>query len=1273
MSFTLLVTATDLQTKAELLGTRAKLPHFIRRLIQRADPTAKGIQFRTAEGTQLEGWDGLVDDATGNDYVPTGCSAWELGVDRAVKKKADEDYKKRTNDPLGLDKLKTTYVFVTPRRWSAKSKWVAEKQGKGDWKEVRAYDADDLITWLETAPGVHIWMSNELGKYPGGVTDLQTWWDDWAALTTPILPLEVLLAGRDETTSQIVKWLSSPEETFSLQAGTRAEAVATLAATVLGLSVAERSRYLDQIVIVQNEASWQELIAREEGLILVPEFESADVLGAATRRRHRVFLPLDAASIPTADVITIVPNQWESMREALEAIGIKQPGADELAYLARRSFSAFRRKWLNNPAANALQWAHPDAGNNLLPALLLGAWEEEHEGDRSIVEQLVGQSYEAYRQQLVSWMHAPDAPVREVAGTWFVIDKADAWEQLSRLLSPDLFNRYESVVLKVLGTPDPRFALPDDEQRWARTRGIARAHSTRLRGGIADTLALIGANGQNTRISARKSANEGVAQILIALFELANTDSLGHVWASFGSDIRALAEADPAIFLQFVLEDLSHKPPVLLTLFQEREGLFYRSSEHTGLLWALEALAWNPDYLFHATLALAKLAEFDPGGQISNRPANSLRQIFLLWLPQTTANLDDRLAVLDKLRHEVPEVAWRLFVRLLPQAHDVGHHSAMPRWRWRNWKVKQPGPISRHEWFRGIASLTKVILEEAALNASRWTFLFPEFSQWLRHVSPENVEAILRQAEQLTHAQLNDSEVALLRDELGKLLSLHRSVVADWVLPTPILDRLAKLHEAFTPADLSLRYGWVFAQWPKLPTGRKKQSHTEGMKETQGAQDRILSEVFEIAGLDGIMQLVPHVPEPFQLGLAFGRSQWSASEQNSLLSRHLASPELAWENFAEGLLASYLIRVRPEEAEVYIRSQAHILKPAQIARFLSRMDNNRHTWELAQQLGSETNDAYWAWVLPYGITEADTEEAVKHYLAHNRFASAVDAIYHLAYKEEIGPPPFPELLVEALENLARSGAENDRIGRVQSYELQQLIDRLNDAQEIERTRLVRLAFNYQPAFGLSSNPKIIEHELVNNPGFFVELLCLVYRNKNQDEKDIEPIEKGSNDFGRWERAWQILREWNTIPGTQANNEIDSSALLSWIETARTLAHDAGRSTSCDAVIGELLSHARTQGEDTPWPPPAIQEIIELVHSEALIDGLRTGRFNIHGRAHAVTGGVREQKIADNYREWASHYRNAPYTAKLLRELSDRFIRMAQEERGEADLREQLER
>lgn len=119
----------------------------------------------------------------GNAFVPDGASRWETSVCRDTRGNADDDYHKQAKDQQGLDREKATLIFVTPRRWPGKRNWMTTQQGKGEWRDVRAHDADDLQTWLELTPTVPVWLSILIGKRPEGVNDLQTFWDNWSMIT----------------------------------------------------------------------------------------------------------------------------------------------------------------------------------------------------------------------------------------------------------------------------------------------------------------------------------------------------------------------------------------------------------------------------------------------------------------------------------------------------------------------------------------------------------------------------------------------------------------------------------------------------------------------------------------------------------------------------------------------------------------------------------------------------------------------------------------------------------------------------------------------------------------------------------------------------------------------------------------------------------------------------------------------------------------------------------------------------------------------------------
>ena len=172
-----LVNATDLDSWAKRRDSQAILPQLVRRLVYGCKGGVRA-RFPSHEGVAIKGWDGIVTSEGAREYIPAGLSGWELSSQRNPLSKANDAYETRKKNPQGLDRRKTTFVFVTPRSWPGKEGWIRQKEAEGKWKEVRAYDAHDLEGWLELTPAVHDWISRLLGKHPEDAISLESFWTD---------------------------------------------------------------------------------------------------------------------------------------------------------------------------------------------------------------------------------------------------------------------------------------------------------------------------------------------------------------------------------------------------------------------------------------------------------------------------------------------------------------------------------------------------------------------------------------------------------------------------------------------------------------------------------------------------------------------------------------------------------------------------------------------------------------------------------------------------------------------------------------------------------------------------------------------------------------------------------------------------------------------------------------------------------------------------------------------------------------------------------------
>ena len=261
-------------------------------------------------------------------------------------------------------------------------------------------------------------------------------------------------------------------------------------------------------------------------------------------------------------------------------------------------------------------------------------------------------------------------------GQWYVKNRKDLWQTLG----PRVFDRHldalKQCAVSVLVERDPQFELTPDDRFAAAIHGKVFKYSHEIRKGLAETLALLGTHPTALRnCSQHKSENTALLTIR-EIFE----DADWVLWASLDVLLPTLAEASPDEFLRAVEQGLQQTPCPFDQLFAQETAGFTGRNHMTGLLWALEALAWDEQFLVRACTALGELAYRDPGGNWGNRPANSLTTILLPWHPQTMAPLEKRKVAVQTIRTQNPTVAWNLLISLLPTQtqHSIG--TQKPTW-----------------------------------------------------------------------------------------------------------------------------------------------------------------------------------------------------------------------------------------------------------------------------------------------------------------------------------------------------------------------------------------------------------------------------------------------------------------------------------------------------------------------------------------------------------------------------------------------------------------
>jgi hypothetical protein len=1248
-----LVDADYLDSWAGSRQAEELLPEVVKRLIEGTKGVV-GVSVRSRDGIRARGWDGLVEESPGNPWVPAGPSAWEIGTGGDPTRKADLEYRSRTANPLEVEPSSTSFVFVTPRRWPRARRWEQERHAEGSWRGVRVLDADDLAGWLRSQPAVHLWLSEAVGLQPLEVRTLSQWWRRFSGQTEPSLPPELLLAGREESARRLRAEVSNEgASALFVRATSREEATAFIAA------VLETGQGTPTTALVAiSPRGWERLSIASEPAVLVPYFDDPHI-AAAVGRGHHVIVPLPAGTGPSRhESIELGPLDRAAAREVFaQKSSFSFEQADRLAGLARRSLaSLLRDPEIAAQPRSGPPWAQGDRARMLACLVLAGAWAQT-DTDQRVVAQIAGATWETVETELATWSTSSDPPFVQSAGGWQVVSPDGTWALLHRSLQTTDVNRFCNAALEVLGETDPTLELTQDERLLAGVRGLRRAFSSTLAEGVAQGLALLGSSDE--ALPNGRALQEYADETVHELLRRANNDASGLRWRSISRQLQLLAEASPDQFLDAVERGLAGEMPVLLGMFTDRDqgsGLS-TSSEHTGLLWALELLCWAPDHLGRAAAALAKLAELDPGGRLANRPAASLRTVFLPWIPQTSASLESRLRVIDRLRRDHPDSAWRLEMAIMPAGHDTS--TPTPRPRFRRWTPSEERtPL--HEWLQAISETLARALTDAGTNPIRWADLVSHIGD----LPTDQRDRLLAGLEDLSSQPTADDARLRLWQTLVKLVGHHRNFpAARWSLDEETLARLEAVASLFEPEDPVDRYGRLFDWRPDLPgiDPHDFERHERALAE---ARSEAIRRVLQSSGMDGIQRLAraSKLPEHvgaqtaavapgehfFEVRTVLGRPDELGRFAHGWVARMAVDPDSSWLDSASAEVPQWPLET-------------------QVAFLVALGTPTDRLLALLSSLDEPVQRRYWQTVQPSAVDDGVLPAVVQCLLTHNRPWAAIDvlSLARHRHRAEESPPIPVELVTEALDRALASDSIDRGVAVSADYEVAQLLDYL-EARTFDADTLARFEWGYFRLLEHTRQPQALYAALARDPDLFVELVCRVYRPKNaptSTESDEQSVAIAQN-------AWSVLNDWRRPPGLNDDGTVDSQHLRAWTRRARLLLADRDRGDIGDQQIGQVLSGS-PPGSDGIWPTEEIRELIEDLASKNLETGLVVGVQNSRGvtTRGMFDGGAQEWALAEKYRTSSEAAIDQwPRTGRLLRQLAADYEREARREDAEAHAR-----
>ena len=949
--------------------------------------------------------------------------------------------------------------------------------------------------------------------------------------------------------------------------------------------------------------------------------------------------------------ITLEPLSDRAFTEGLEKMGLDRERIQRLERASGRSLTVLRRQLAQSEAIRSPEWSSDqNLASSLVPLMLAGAWVANKDADQYLMTELAGvNDYDQLEKNFNRLLDLEDSPVWSVGGFRGVVSKSDALFGIHQWMTPAQIDRFIEIAELVLSERNPALDLAED-QRWAaQMYGKAREISSPLRKGIAESLVLLSVHGDSLMANRLPTNLEHrAARLIDKLLDPMTPDRL----KSQSSNFPLYAEAAPEAFLAIFEGDLALANPVVASLMQPIDNTSFQRNYRTGLLWALELLAWQPEWLDRVVVLLAKLAEIEPKDNWVNKPSASLYGIFRAWMPQTAAPIDQRIAVFDRLTQKHPQVAWQIATASFALGQQVAMPSSRPKWR---------------DYALGFGNGATVIEWQTFTNHCMHTCL-----SWRIHTR-ETLAHLVRTAEAFSPSQLTqledkvvkwadqaqDQDRAWLREKVRESLG--------WAMRRKAKDKLTddkadqciqmtrKLYDLLEPSDVVLKHAWLFeSSWiPEFWDDPERDAdYNVRTERTQTLRTKAMREVMVGNGYRGMLDLALSGNAAHSGGWSAAKALESESEHVAFIHAALNDGDILNSAPHQALMSGFLNGMGVEAALRVVERHWSKFSAEVGVKLLCLCQFGQLVWSKTREMGGKLDDTYWVTVQPFWgeFTDDDSNYAVSRLLTAGRPRAAF-GFANLDWKRVESSH-----IISILTDLPKSEEASHSQYPLDSYRIQEALEILNERQALSQTEMAKLELLYIDLLWLEegSTPNL-EKEIEDNPDLFCELLAFAYPSENDSGR--RELSEGQRIAAQ--KAYKLLDKLAHTPGFDKSEHLDSHKLTNWISKVQYLSNADGRRSKCDYHIGQILSKAPS-GEDGAWPSTQIREVLEQVLNENIEQGFLIGRQNSRGMQERSEDGAQERELAAQYGEWARacDY-STPKVANALRRLASIYESEAQ--------------
>ncbi len=1225
------ITSTNLKQWAGMKDCQQMLPELVKKLIDASVANTDRLSFPSGDATFLPGWDGIVSCEEPIDLIPAGVSLWECGATENVKGKIDGDYEKRTINSLGYDKADSTFVYVTPRIWEGADEWL--KTHLGAWKKVVVYTAIELEDWIDKTPSVGMWLAQKLNILPSRGYELpEIFFGKWAQGKKYTLPFEILLPGREDISKQVVD-ACKRVDSLILQSLTQSEGIAFAIASIM---TCEESDVLkDKMIVVTEKNAYDDLVQHYNNLILLTTL--TDGIHYTTKRGHTVIVASTPADQKN-EAVNLPIIDKDGFVSALVKVGKEEAQARKIASDTARDINVLRRR--EGIEVDQPKWM--ESTTDLLPAFLAGKWMESCEGDRSILETLSGMKYNQFEEKLYAHLSDEETPLIHIGGMWRIRSPYESISLLQNWFTPSVLNKLKEVCLSLIQDDDPEAIekLNPDVILFTHNK---QKYSETIKDGIFQNLCLMSVVDRSENGEIRVWVDNTMKELMMN-WDLSRFLSNKH-------HLTALAEASPDCFLDF-MERLPDE--ILDVVFKPRktENFYGWDISYTEVLFALEMLAWDTEYLNRVTALLLRFSQYENDSNWANKPENSLNHIFNFLLPQTHVSFKDRMTILSRYSKDYGEEVYKICMNGC-QSMNRGVFEFNHYYRWRLF-----GELRDVKSFDKVTNEHLQEITTLMLNCCKYS---QDTIVGLINVSTQiNMRGVRKLILDTIHQHLLEmDDVQIVSDGLRKTIAHHSLYPnSSWSLKEADLKLYRDLLEEIEPKDIMSKSAWLFEHYFVALPGRKERDFDKEQKELLALRLKTFQEIVDSYGQDGIWRFIKMVKCPECL--ANGLVSIFHDQLITDICLKYKSKEIT-----EGFAKSYFHALCCENVTNYLELAERIIdSDKDLVIVLYAPGYVEGLAKIASDYGEETNRRYWE-SISAGYCVGNVKNVVQGLLSVNRFSEAVELMCLASESLQMSDVEVANVLYSYPTKGSQLKSQMDM------YYVTTLLKRLDKSEDPEVIRvLVFVEFIWFKAleYEMDMSKTRFVKELSRNPELLLQIVELAHTPNDEINERMQSVAKRNRDAMRRCASHILLFGKNPVVFIDDSGKLDESFMCQYIEKLNKLAIEKKMSEFTNAIIGNILGDI-PRGEN--YPPTALCELVEQLNNDTIDQHISMRIFNSRGitvRSHKE-GGEQERAIVATFERYKEKTKLLyPRMTKIFNGL----IKEYSEEAGRVDVEASIE-